>query len=152
LISATCGAAVSTTVVMRALGRRRRAVIDPAVGVDIVEVEAVAAALASPRAERYLELVYTAEERSDCAGAHGVEASRLAARFAAKEAVRKAIGGEIMGLPWRSIEVVRAADGQPSVRLDGRATAAAKKRGLRTFAVSLSHEPAYAAAVVVGTR
>ena len=143
---------MSTALVLRALRRRRRAEDDPAVGVDIVEVEAVAAALSSGRAERYLELVYSPEELRDCTGAHGIEASRLASRFAAKEAVRKAIGGEIMDLPWRSIEVVRAVDGRPSVRLDQPATAVARRRGLRAFAVSLSHEPAYAAAIVVGTR
>src|SRR5581483_11602345 len=79
-------AAALSTVLVAALRRRRRGVVR--VGVDIIEVEAVAAALASPRAERYLSLIYGTAERRDCTTASGIEASRLAARFAAKEAVR----------------------------------------------------------------
>lgn len=122
------------------------------VGVDIVEVEAVAAALASPRVERYLSLVYGASERRDCTTASGIEASRLAARFAAKEAVRKAIGGAALEVPWTSIQVERGVDGEPRVLLEEPAASAARRQGLRRFALSLSHEPGYAAAMVVATR
>jgi holo-[acyl-carrier protein] synthase len=123
------------------------------VGIDLVEVADVAAALASPRANRYLELVYTERERCDCAiRGGGIDPARLAARFAAKEAAWKTLGDPAMTLGWRSVEVVRAPGGGPSLRLHGRAAEIARSLGLRRFAVSLSHEPAYAAAVVVATR
>ena len=121
-------------------------------GVDLVEVESVAAALASPRAERYLQLVYGPRERRDCTTQGGIEASRLAARFAAKEAVRKAIGGEALAAPWTSIQVERGPGGEPLVRLEEPALGAARKLGIRRFALSLSHEPGYAAALVVASR
>jgi holo-[acyl-carrier protein] synthase len=130
--------------------RRRRAV---GVGIDLVEVADVAAALASPRADRYLELVYSKAERRDCATPDGgIDPSRLAARFAAKEAAWKALGDAAMQLGWRSVEVVRGRAGQPSLRLSPPAGRIAKSLGVRRLAVSLTHEPAYAAAVVVATR
>ncbi len=119
---------------------------------DLVEVADVAAALASPRAARYLELVYTRAERQDCKTPSGsFDPSRLAARFAAKEAAWKTLGEAAAALGWHSIEVVRARGGEPSIRLDARAAEVARSRGLKRFSVSLSHEPAYAAAVVVAT-
>ena len=123
------------------------------VGIDLVEVADVAAALASPRAERYLELVYSEAERRDCATPDGgVDPSRLAARFAAKEAAWKALGDAAMQLGWRSVEVMRDRGGQPSLRLNAPADRIARSLGVRRFAVSLTHEPAYAAAVVVASR
>jgi holo-[acyl-carrier protein] synthase len=122
------------------------------VGTDLVEVAEVAAAVASPRARRYLELVYTDRERRDCTTREGVDPIRLAARFAAKEAALKALGTGAAELGWRSVEVVRGPGGEPSLRLDERAAAVARSRGLRHFAVSLTHESSYAAAVVVATR
>ena len=130
--------------------RRRCAV---GVGIDLVEVADVAAALASPHADRYLELVYSEAERRDCATPDGrVDPARLAARFAAKEAAWKALGDAAMQLGWRSVEVVRGRHGQPSLRLGAPAVRIAQSLGIRRFAVSLTHEPAYAAAVVVATR
>jgi holo-[acyl-carrier protein] synthase len=130
--------------------RRRRAV---GVGIDLVEVADVAAALASPRAHRYLELVYSEAERRDCARPDGgLDPARLAARFAAKEAVWKALGDAAMQLGWRSVEVVRGRHGHPSLRLSAPAARIASSLGIRRFAVSLTHEPMYAAAVVVTTR
>jgi holo-[acyl-carrier protein] synthase len=130
--------------------RRRRAV---GVGIDLVEVADVAAALSSARADRYLELVYTEDERRDCATPDGgVDPARLAARFAAKEAAWKALGDAAMQLGWRSVEVVRGRGGQPSLRLSAPALRIAQSLGVQRFVVSLTHEPAYAAAVVVATR
>ncbi len=135
------------------LARRRAAGARPlGLGVDLVEVADVAAALASGRAERYLRLVYAPSERLDCTTPSGIEPSRLAARFAAKEAVRKAIGGEALRLPWTSIRVEHGPEGEPLVRLDEPAASIAKRQGLERFALSLTHEPEYAAAVVVATR
>jgi holo-[acyl-carrier protein] synthase len=123
------------------------------VGLDLVEVADVAAALSSPRADRYLELVYSEEERRDCATPDGsVDASRLAARFAAKEAAWKALGDAAMELGWRSVEVVRGRRGQPFLRLSDPAARIARSLGVRRLAASLAHEPTYSAAVVVATR
>lgn len=119
------------------------------VGIDIVEVACVEETLASSRARRYLDLVYTQGEQRDSRRSGVVDPSRLAARFAAKEAVFKALGERSAELPWSAVEVVRAAGGEPSVRLHGRALAAARALGLSRFAVSLTHEPGYAAAMVV---
>jgi holo-[acyl-carrier protein] synthase len=130
--------------------RRRRPL---RVGIDLVQVADVVAALASTRAARYLELVYTDAERRDCAApAGGVDPARLAARFAAKEAAWKALGDAAMQLGWQSVEVVRGRGGQPSLRLSAPAARIARSLGVRRFAVSLTHEPTYAAAVVVATR
>jgi holo-[acyl-carrier protein] synthase len=132
--------------------RPRRAKSDPLhVGVDLVEVETVAAALAL-RSERYLDLVYSEAERDDCMTRFGLDASRLAARFAAKEAVMKALGAGGEELPWRSIHVVRGPKGQPLVQLDEPAAAVAAALDIGRFSLSLSHESRYATAVVVATR
>ena len=122
------------------------------VGIDIVEVSNVVEALSSGKAERYLRFVYTDAERRDCETPNGIDASRLAARFAAKEAVCKVLGPEAGKVPWRTVEVVRGAGGVPHVALGGLAATLARDAGLRDFSVSLSHEPHYATAVVVATR
>jgi holo-[acyl-carrier protein] synthase len=123
------------------------------VGIDLVEVSDVVAALSSPRADRYLEVVYTEGERRDCAlPGGGVDPARLAARFAAKEAAWKALGDPAMQFDWRSVEVVRARGGQPSLRLSAPAARVARSLGVRRLLVSLTHEPGHAAAVVVATR
>lgn len=122
------------------------------VGIDLVEVADVAAALSSSRADRYLELVYTEGERRDCTAPDGgIDPTKLASRFAAKEAAWKALGDEAMELGWRSVEVVREGGGQPTLRLSAPAARIARSLGFRRLAVSLTHEPGYAAAVVVAT-
>ncbi|MCE2469997.1 MAG: holo-ACP synthase [Dehalococcoidia bacterium] len=118
-----------------------------AVGVDIIEIERVAGTLRR-FGERFLERVYTPGEAAYCRG----RAPQLAARFAAKEAVMKALGTGTHGVGWREIEVVRAPSGAPSVRLHGRAAARAASIGLERLALSLSHSRAYAVASVVGRR
>ena len=122
------------------------------VGIDIVEVSNVVEALSSRKAERYLQFVYTDSERRDCETPNGIDPTRLAARFAAKEAVCKVLGPEASKVPWRAVEVVRGAGGVPRVALDGLAATLARDAGLKDFSISLSHEPHYATAVVVATR
>ena len=118
-----------------------------AVGVDIIEIERVAATLRR-FGERFLERVYTPSETAYCRG----RAPQLAARFAAKEAVMKALGTGTRGVGWREIEVVRAPSGAPSIRLHGKAAARAASIGIGELALSLSHSRAYAVASVVGRR
>jgi holo-[acyl-carrier protein] synthase len=123
--------------------------IELRVGIDLVEIDSVATALRSHYADRYLARVYTAEEVRDCTTPAGVDASRLAARFAAKEAAMKALRVGNRSMPWRAIEVRRESDGAPILVLSGAASALADEAGLSDFAVSLTHERDYASAVVV---
>src|SRR3989304_2883432 len=74
----------------------------------------------------------------------------LAARFAAKEAVMKALGTGARGVAWREIEVLPNHRGKPLVYLYGRAKARAERIGLGGLDVSMSHSREYAVAFVVG--
>ena len=117
------------------------------VGIDLVKAAAVQAAL-DEHGERYLRRVYTDAELAEAAG----DPLRLAARFAAKEAAMKVLRPHADdAVPWPAIEVVRGEDGVPGLLLHGRAAELAAGAGLTAFAVSLTHEDEYAAAVVVGT-
>lgn len=145
--------ALALAAVAAALLALRRGTPRVRVGIDVVEVAGVREALASGRSRRYLELVYTEAEQRDCTrDGGGHDPSRLAARFAAKEAVWKALGEPPATRPWRSVEVLRDAEGRPRVRLHEEALAAARRRRVRDLQVSLTHEPEYAAAVVVASR
>ena len=116
-----------------------------AIGVDVIEIERVEAALAR-FGERFLRRVYTAEEAAFCRG----RVHELAARFAAKEAVMKALGTGAKGVAWREIEVLPNHRGKPLVYLYGRARARAERIGLAGLDVSMSHSREYAVAFVVG--
>ena len=73
----------------------------------------------------------------------------LAARWAAKEAVSKALGSGWEGIEWTEIEIVRTPQGQPGIVLHGAARALADRLGLQQWVVSLSHTAAYAVAFVI---
>ncbi len=110
------------------------------VGIDLLEIDRMERAL--ERHPRLAERVFTAAER-EYAAARARPARHLAARFAAKEAVLKALGTP-GGFGLREIEVV--AGEPPTVRLSGRAAEAAAGRPVE---VSLTHSRDYAAAVAV---
>jgi holo-[acyl-carrier protein] synthase len=115
------------------------------VGVDIVDVARFSLAL-----ERHPTLaarLFTDDERRD---AHS-QPERLAARFAAKEAVLKTLRSGIGAAPWRSIEIVRDPSGAPSVALHGAAATLARRHGVGAMHVSLSHTATTAAAFVVAS-
>ena len=116
-----------------------------AVGVDIVEIDRIEAALGK-FGKRFLGRVYTRLEVAFCRG----RSSELAARFAAKEAVMKALGTGAKGVAWREIEVLPNHRGKPLVYLHGRAQTRAEKIGLAALDISLSHSREYAVAMVVG--
>jgi holo-[acyl-carrier protein] synthase len=119
------------------------------VGIDLVAADAVAAALEAHHGERYLKRVYTDAEIDDCRTAEGVDPERLAARFAAKEATLKVLSAGGGGVSLRAIEVQREESGQVHLKLSGRAAQLAADAGLADFALSLTHEAGFAAAVVV---
>jgi holo-[acyl-carrier protein] synthase len=124
-----------------------------AVGTDIVAVGRIAA-LMRDRGSVFLERWFTAREIEYCCSK--VAPSRhFAARFAAKEAVVKALPIAWDGpLPWRSIEIVNDPRGGPSVILSGATRDAAARAGVDNISVSLSHcdEYATATALVAVTR
>jgi holo-[acyl-carrier protein] synthase len=119
--------------------------MEMAVGVDVVRITRVKKVLGRhPR--RFLERVYTPEEAAFCRG----RVHELAARFAAKEAVMKALGTGARGLAWREIEILPNRRGKPLVYLHGRARDRGAAIGLQGADVSLTHEGDLAIAVVVG--
>ena len=109
------------------------------VGIDLIRVSRIAESLEA-FGERFLARVFTT---SELAYARGYP-ERLAARFAAKEAVKKAL--ELDGIAWTDIEVVKHPSGACSVQLHGPAATAI---GARSLALSLSHEGDFATAVVI---
>lgn len=113
------------------------------VGVDIVEIERIRRAL-ERWGERFLRHVYTPAEVAFCRG----RVAELAVRFAAKEAISKALGTGMLGVCWPEMEVEPDPLGKPLVRLHGRAAARAEYLGLSQFALSLSHSREYAVAMV----
>ncbi len=115
-------------------------------GVDMIEVGRVARSI-DRFGERFLNRVFTPHERAML----GDNASRLAARFAAKEAVAKALGTGIGEFAWRDIEIGRDERGAPFVMLRGPAAARAAALGLQHFALSMSHTHEHAIAFVVAT-
>ncbi len=152
-MSAITAVPAPSVLTARVLRRFRRGTPSSAlrVGIDLVDVAAVAATLDSSLAERYLSRVYTPAEVRDCTDAGGVNAGRLAARFAAKEAVFKALDVGDRAVPWQAVEVERRQSGRPAVALHGAAAELAREEGIAQLALSLSHEAHYASAVVVAS-
>lgn len=115
------------------------------IGVDVVEIDRIADVIAEHGAA-YLEKVYTAAEREYC-DRHKTPAIHYAARFAAKEAVSKALGtgiGKHAGL--RDLEVVKDDSGAPRVQLGGAAKEFAVAHQITDIQISLSHTDSYAVA------
>lgn len=118
------------------------------VGVDMVEVARLEAALGAwgARLERRL---FTPAEVTYCR-AQRRAGPAFAARFAAKEALAKALGtGLAHGVRWVDVEVRRDGQGRPVLALAGAARAEAEGRGVRAAHLSLAHDGGYAIAVVV---
>ncbi len=115
------------------------------IGVDVVEVERIRRLLESRPGFR--ERVFTSGEIADCDG-HADPSPCFAARWAAREAATKALGG-VPGLDWREIAVHRGPNGEPTLSLDGKARVRAEEVGAENVLVSLSHERSVAAAFCV---
>jgi holo-[acyl-carrier protein] synthase len=120
------------------------------IGLDVVAVARLERLLGgttpAARAERFLDRCFTATERAYC-DARRDRATRYAARFAAKEAVVKALGAPA-GVRWTDIEVSRA-EGAPQVRLAGAAEQAARQLEVDAVHLTLTHDGGVAAAAVV---
>lgn len=118
------------------------------VGLDVVAVERIERSLQRDGAA-FTERVFTARERGDCEG-RADRPQALAARFAAKEAFFKALGTGWGGaLSLTQVEVRAGEGGKPLLSLSGEAADRVASLGVRSVHVSLSHELAYGAAVVI---
>ncbi|MEV6526424.1 holo-ACP synthase [Longispora sp. NPDC051575] len=115
------------------------------VGIDVVLVERFTQALL--RTPLLSERLFTESERLTSSGNPRAPES-LAARFAAKEAVAKALGAP-SGLMWHDCEIVTDPDGRPWLTVSGTVAAAATSRGVARWHLSLSHDGGIASAMVV---
>jgi holo-[acyl-carrier protein] synthase len=119
------------------------------VGIDSVEVKRVRRA-AHRWGRGLLRRLFTDSELDYCFS-HANPYPALAARFAAKEAVLKALDARSLW-KWHDMEVRRAESGRPSVALAGAAAAYARRRRVRSFHVSLTHDSERASAVVLAVK
>lgn len=113
-------------------------------GVDIIEIERVAQAI-ERHGSRFYARFFTDREVAESRR----QAAALAARFAAKEAVAKALGTGIGAVRWTEIEIVSGAQRQPELQLHGAAARLAGELGLAEWAISLSHTHQHAVAFAV---
>lgn len=99
--------------------------------------------------EKFLRRILTEKEAAYVKSSSHHLITRLAARFAAKEAMLKVLGTGIVGVGWHEVEVSRAPSGEPSIVLHGRAKIHAERLGLSKISLSMSHEKEYAVAFIV---
>src|SRR5580765_7772700 len=120
-------------------------------GIDIVEVYRIRDTIS--RTPRFVERVFTKNERAYCEGKGDAAAESYAGRFAAKEAFLKALKTGWRGkITWQDIEVVNNAAGVPSLQLSGSAAELFEKSGATQIHVSISHTSEHAVAMVVTER
>jgi holo-[acyl-carrier protein] synthase len=113
-------------------------------GIDLIEIERFEAAVARHGA-RFLERVFTGRELAEV----GENLPSLAARFAGKEAVAKALGTGIGAVAWREIEILRGPAREPALTLHGVALRLSEEQALNSWSISLSHTHTHATAVAV---
>ncbi len=113
-------------------------------GVDLIEIARIDEVV-TRHGKHYLERVFTAAELDYC----GKRAESLAGRFAAKEAVAKALGTGIGDVSWKEIEVLGDEQNAPTLTLHGMAETKARELGLSTWSVSISHSQSHSVAFVV---
>ncbi|MFD2256447.1 holo-ACP synthase [Luteolibacter algae] len=121
------------------------------IGIDVVEVDRIEAAI-EKQGELFLRKLFTQKEQEYCSRQKR-PALHFAARFAAKEAVSKALGTGIGGQAgWLEIEVIRGESGAPTMFFHGNAADFLTAEGIASVQVSLSHARDYAAANAVAIR
>jgi holo-[acyl-carrier protein] synthase len=112
------------------------------IGVDLVDLA---------RFERALTRTPVLRDRLFAESERGLPLRSLAGRFAAKEAIIKALG-ESTGVRWLDMEIVPDEHGSPGIRVSGGAAALAEARGIRSWHVSITHDSGVAVAMVVAER
>lgn len=115
-------------------------------GIDIIEIGRIDAAILR-HGDRFFQRFFTEAELIDAGG----RTPALAARFAAKEAVAKALGTGIGEVGWKEIEIINGPLRKPELRLHGRASELAGLLGIKSWAISLSHTHEHAVALAVGS-
>ena len=113
-------------------------------GVDLIEISRIEEVI-SRHGKHYLERIYTPAELELCSK----RAESLAGRFAAKEAVAKALGCGIGEVEWKEIEILGGEQNAPMLNLSGKAAQKAQELGLESWSLSLSHSQSHAVAFVV---
>ncbi len=113
-------------------------------GVDLIEIDRIDQVL-DQHGQHYLDRVFTAEEIA----LSGRRVESLAGRFAAKEAVAKALGCGIGEVAWKDIEILENDAGAPILQLFGEAALKADALGVETWSVSISHSQSHAIALAV---
>jgi len=113
-------------------------------GVDLIDIERVHETI-ERQGQKFIRRVFTQAEQDECAG----RASSLAARFAAKEAVAKALGVGIGDVRWVDIEIKSDKNKAPYLILHGEGERLANELGLTSWSLSLSHTEEQAIAFVV---
>ena len=114
-------------------------------GVDLLLLKRFQSVLDRHR-ERFLKRIYTERELDYCRD----RTPELAARFAGKEAVMKALGTGVRGVRWREIEILANARGKPVVILHGGAERRSREIGLDRIEISLTHERTMVCAFAIG--
>lgn len=109
------------------------------IGIDVVDIERFGQSLT--RTPALAGRLFTEDERA-------LPLASVAARFAAKEALAKALNSP-RGMGWKDVWVVKDPNGRPSFDLKGTVLARAELLGVRTVHLSLSHDSGVASAVVV---
>jgi holo-[acyl-carrier protein] synthase len=118
-------------------------------GVDIVDVARIKKTVL--RTSRFLQQIFTEKEQAYCLGKKNPYPS-LAARFAAKEAVRKLDAVFLSGISWNEIEVLNEKGGKPVINLRGKAAQKAEETGIHSLVISLSHTDEQAIAIVLAAK
>lgn len=118
-----------------------------AIGADLVDIDRMRTAI--ERQPRFVERVFTDAERMYC-DKRNDPAERYAARFAAKEAVLKALGTGLGGGDFSDIEVIKLDSGKPELQVTGRALAKATELGIERWLITMSHSDHIAQVFVAG--
>ena len=113
-------------------------------GIDLIEIERFESAI-HRHGTRFLQRIFTARELAEVGG----NIPSLAARFAAKEALAKALGTGIGPISWQEVEVLRNQARQPQLFLHGEAIRLATDLKISSWSLSLSHSRQHAVALVV---
>lgn len=124
------------------------------VGIDLVEVARIRRALESSKTGlRLRNRVFTEKEIEYCEGKHQGKYQSYAGRFAAKEAVMKALGrGWGSKVAWLDIEILPGPGGKPEVRLSNKTSTLAGQLGITQWALSITHTDSYAMAALVAEQ